>query len=172
MCLLVIYICSPTRYAKCFNKWVYSSLMLARHFSDLTGPSSGAFYTSCIRGLWYVVIRVLLDTSSRYKAVGRTVLSTTLSSSTRITTYQSLQIQLIQNAPDDGPMRSETCRAKLKCWLKLIHWDHIVYLVGLHIYYKMIHGPYNVKLLYGICFTFYKQQLVFHYNVYIFSVEI
>ena len=26
-------------------------------------------------------------------------------------TYQSLRIQLLQNAPDDGPMRSETCRA-------------------------------------------------------------
>ena len=38
-----------------------------------------------------------------------------VSSSTRITTYQSLQIQLVQNALDDGPMRSETCRAKLKC---------------------------------------------------------
>ena len=33
--------------------------------SDLIGPSSGAFCTSCIRRLWYVVIRVLLDTSSR-----------------------------------------------------------------------------------------------------------
>ena len=31
------------------------------------------------------------------------------------TTYQNLQIQLVQNAPDDGPMRSETGRAKLKC---------------------------------------------------------
>jgi hypothetical protein len=39
--------------------------MLARHVSDLIGPSSGAFCTSCIRRLWYVVIRVLLDTSSR-----------------------------------------------------------------------------------------------------------
>ena len=29
--------------------------MLARHVSDLTGPSSGAFCTSCIRrfGMWY-----------------------------------------------------------------------------------------------------------------------
>ena len=45
----------------------HSALMLARHVSDLTGPSSGAFCTSCIRGLWYVVIRVLLDTSSCYK---------------------------------------------------------------------------------------------------------
>ena len=34
--------------------------MLARHVSDLIGPSSGAFCTSCIRRLWYVVIRVLL----------------------------------------------------------------------------------------------------------------
>ena len=61
--------------------------MLARHVSDLTGPSSGAFCTSCICRLWYVVIRVLLDTSSTYKE----------------------------------------------------------YLVGLHIYYKMIHGLYNIK---------------------------
>ena len=43
--------------------------MLARHVSDLNGPSSGAFCTSCIRRLWYVVIRVLLDTSSRYEVV-------------------------------------------------------------------------------------------------------
>ena len=43
--------------------------MLARHVSELIGPSSGAFCTSCIRRLWYVVIRVLLDTSSRSKAV-------------------------------------------------------------------------------------------------------
>ena len=59
--------------------------MLARHVSDLTGPPSGAFCTSCI------------------------------------TTYESLRIQLVQNAPDDGPVRSET-------------WNHTVYLVGLHIY--------------------------------------
>jgi hypothetical protein len=24
--------------------------------------------------------------------------------------------------------------------------ENFVYLVGLHIYYKMIHGPYNIKL--------------------------
>ena len=35
--------------------------------------------------------------------------------------------------------------SKLKCCIKLTHYDHIVYLVGLHIHYKMIHGPYNVK---------------------------
>ena len=70
----------------------YSALMLARHVSDLTGPSSGAFCTSCIRRLWYVILLcVLLDTSSRYSL------------------------------------------------------KHFVYLVGLHICYKMIHGPYNIK---------------------------
>ena len=88
-----IYTYSLTRYTKCFNEWVYSALKLARHVSDLTSPSSGAFCTSCIRRLWYVVIRVLLDTCSRYEVT-----------------------------------------AGLKCWLKLVHWDHTVYLVGLYIY--------------------------------------
>ena len=35
--------------------------MLARHVSDLIGPSSGAFYTLYLQ-IWFVVIRVLLDT--------------------------------------------------------------------------------------------------------------
>ena len=44
--------------------------MLARHVLDLTGPSSGTFYKLYLQ-IWYVVIRVLLDTPSRYKVVGR-----------------------------------------------------------------------------------------------------
>ena len=47
-----------------FNEWIYSSRMLARRVSNLTGPSSGAFYKLYLQ-IWYVVIRVLLDTSSR-----------------------------------------------------------------------------------------------------------
>ena len=43
--------------------------MLARHVSDLTGPSSGAFHKLYLQ-IWYVVIRVLLDMSSRYEVVG------------------------------------------------------------------------------------------------------
>ena len=87
-------------------------LSLARHVSDLIGPSSGAFCTSCIRRLWYVVLLcVLLDTSSCYKVLPTTLQRLDMSSSTRITTYQSLGVQLVQNAPDDGPIRSETCRA-------------------------------------------------------------
>ena len=42
-----------------------SKFYSARHVSDFTGPLSGAFCTSCIRRLRYVVIRVLLDTSNR-----------------------------------------------------------------------------------------------------------
>ena len=54
------------------------------------------------------------------------VLPTTLyrldvSSSTHSsTTYQSLPIQLVQNAPDDGQMRSETCRANLSAEKNLL----------------------------------------------------
>ena len=48
----------------------------------------------CMCRLWYVVIRV-----QQYAYYS---------------THQSLQIQLVQNAPDDGPMRSETCRAVTK----------------------------------------------------------
>ena len=40
----------------------YSSRMLARHVSDLTVPSSGAFVYELYVQIWYVVIRVLLDT--------------------------------------------------------------------------------------------------------------
>ena len=66
-----------------------------------------------------MVKHVLLDMSSHCKVVGRTLPTTLqwldMSSSTRITTHQSLRIQLIQNAPDDGPKRSETCQANKKC---------------------------------------------------------
>jgi hypothetical protein len=69
--------------------------MLARHVSDLTGPSSGAFCISCICRLWYVVIRVLLDTSSRYEVVGRTCWTAyILQDDTRSLQYQVTTKQL------------------------------------------------------------------------------
>ena len=67
-----------------------------------------------------MVIRVLLDTSSRYE-VWLDVSSSTL----------------VKNTSEVGPVRSETCRANI----------NFVYLTGLHIYYKMIYGPYNMKLI-------------------------
>ena len=45
--------------------------MLARHVSDPTGPSPGAFYNLYLQ-IWYVVIRVVLDTSSRYEVLPTT----------------------------------------------------------------------------------------------------
>ena len=49
------------------------------------------------------------------------------------TTYKSLEIQLVQNAPDDGPVRSETCRANTSA--EYTHsLKNYLYLVGLHIY--------------------------------------
>ena len=40
------------------------------------------------------------------------------------------RIQLVKNAPDDGPMRSETCRANISA--EYTHsLKHLVYLVGL-----------------------------------------
>ena len=63
------------------------SRMLARHVSDLNGPSSGAFYKLYLQ-IWYVVIRVLQH-------------------------IPNLHIQLVKNAPEDGPLRSETCRANI-----------------------------------------------------------
>jgi hypothetical protein len=70
---LVIYMQSNKIHSVVLMSKFYSALMLARHVSDLIGPSSGAFCTSCIRRLWYVVLHVLLDTSSRYKVVGRNI---------------------------------------------------------------------------------------------------
>ena len=62
--------------------------MLGRHVSDLIGPLSGAFCTSCICRLWYVVIRILLDTSSRNEVVGRRWATYILQDDTRSLEYQ------------------------------------------------------------------------------------
>ena len=73
------------------------------------------FCTSCICRLWYVVIRVLFDTLSRCKVLGRTLQRLDVSCSKRVTSDQNLPIQLLQNAADNGSMKSDACRAKLKC---------------------------------------------------------
>ena len=51
---LVIYMQSNKIHNVVLMTKFYSALTLARHVSDLTGPSSGAFCTSCIRrfGMW------------------------------------------------------------------------------------------------------------------------
>ena len=55
--------------------------------------------------IWYVVIRVLLDTSSSYEVV--------LQLRNAYYHIPNLRIRLVINAPDDGPGRSETCPANI-----------------------------------------------------------
>ena len=86
----------------------YSALMLARHVSDLIGPSSGAFCTSCIRRLWYVVIRVLLDRSSRYEVVGRRWATYILQDDTRFHNVNFLKSFLIS-------------LNRSNCWITILH---------------------------------------------------
>ena len=40
-----------------------------------------------------------------------------------------------------------------------------VYLVGLHIYYKMIHGPYNIKFVYLVGLHIYYKMIHGPYNI-------
>ena len=46
---------------------------------------------------------------------------------------------------------------------------HFVYLVGLHIYYKMIHGPYNLKIVVKFSIrrevVIYEGSAVYHVKV-------
>ena len=127
---------------------IHNVVLISKFLSALF-VSSTCFgpYRSIIRSvlyklyslLWYVVLLCVL--------LQRLDVSSSTHSST---THQSLRIQLVQNAPDDGPMRSETCRANKKCWIKLTHWDHIVYLVGLLIYnFKRLSEQFFIFLLYG-----------------------
>ena len=86
--------------------------------------------------------------SSHYKVVGRTSYNFVTAGHVEYYAYYhitNLHIQLVQNAPDDGLVRSETCRANIRD--EQTHsLKHLMYLAGLHIYYKMIQGPYNIKL--------------------------
>ena len=120
----------------------YSALMLARHVSDFIGPSSGAFCTSCTRRLWYVVLLcVLLDTSSRYGCTCRVV---RVLPNTKVCKYSLYKMLLMRDRW--GPKHVELTYVLSKTYSLRPH----LYLVGLHIHYKMIHGRYNVKL---VCFS-------------------
>ena len=98
---LVKYIYGPTRYTMCSqrtssNQYLgCSSTCFGPHRSIIRSVLYKLYSQTMVCGIAHSTRHVQLDVSS----------------STRITTYQSLRIQLVQNAPDDGPMRSETCRA-------------------------------------------------------------
>ena len=61
------YICSPTRYTKCFNEWLlFSTYVSSTCFGPHRSIIRSVLYKLYLQ-IWYVVIRVLLDTSSRYE---------------------------------------------------------------------------------------------------------
>ena len=91
--------------------------MLARHVSDLTGPSSGAFYKFYLQ-IWYVVIRVLLDTSSRYFVHTKSA-NTTCKTLLKMGRWGPKHVELTY-------VMNKTQSLK-----------NFVYLVGLHIYYTV-----------------------------------
>ena len=76
--------------------------MLARDVSDLTGPSSGAYFTSCVR-------RLVCGNTVRTIRHGQPLLRRVV----RVLPHTNLRIQLVKYAPEDGPVRSETCRANI-----------------------------------------------------------
>ena len=65
----------------------------------------------CMCRLWYVVRDALSDTSSWYNSLGRvlpqTLYQLDVSARTIVCTYS-----IYKEAPEDGPLRSETCRAE------------------------------------------------------------
>ena len=61
----------------------------------------------------------------------------------------------------------------LHIYYKMIHGPYsikFVYLVGLHIYYKMIHGPYNIKTSMDFSSLFSVVQLVSSFRVTILNL--
>ena len=87
-------------------------LLFTRFISDIF-CSSGQRCSSTLSGDFLKVLSLLNGFFMHPPVIEVADTGIHSSSSTRITTYQSLRIQLVQNAPDDGPMRSETCRANL-----------------------------------------------------------
>ena len=49
---------------------------------------------------------------------------------------------------------------------------HFVYLVGLHIYYKMIHGPYSIKFVYLVGLHIYYKMIHGPYSIKLFEILI
>ena len=83
----------------------------------------------CMCRLWYVVRNALSDTSSWYNA-GQTLYQLDVSAHTIVCTYS-----IYKEAPEDGPLRSETCTAGTYASINN-QCCNTVYLVGMYIYCK------------------------------------
>ena len=51
--MVILYMQANKTHKVFFNEWVYLSCMLARHVSDLTGPSSEEFYKLYLQMDWW-----------------------------------------------------------------------------------------------------------------------
>ena len=92
------------------------SRMLARHVSDLTGPSLGAFLQAVFADLVCGSTRTTRHVQL-LGSFGKNFLQFCNGWTCRIVRvlpHSNTRIQLVQNAPDDGPVRSETCRANIR----------------------------------------------------------
>ena len=92
--------------------WCGSTNSMERSWIDNRGLGSksavslfSTYVSSTCFGSHRSIIRSVL-----YKLYSQTLVC---GSTHSITTYQSLRIQFVQNAPDNGPMRTETCRANI-----------------------------------------------------------
>ena len=93
-----------------------------------------------------------LDTSCCYEGEGRTALQFFLHP------HKVSILTRSQHAAYECSWRWTTeARNMLSCWMLWIKSSNIVYLVGLHIYCKMIHGPNSIKLT-GIINNIFKPQ--------------
>ena len=82
-------------------------------------PDTHCFMIEFIHNIWWLDMfqTSMVHPQERLQAVcceATTTYYLDISSSKQITTYQIRDIQLV-NAPEDGPLRSETCRAA-KCY--------------------------------------------------------
>ena len=130
-----------------------------------------SFYVQTIGRLWYVVIRVLLDTSSRYKVAGGTATTfyrLDVSGSTRITTYHSLHIEFLHKSSwgwtHEGPKHVElkpewSIKNLLSETTLCISLDYI-YIYIIRCFLTIIKPNYNMKFyLSAICWnTFYQRR--------------
>ena len=97
-------------------------------FRTVTVHLQELLFRCCMCRLWYVVRNALSGTSRWYNVWGRTLYQRDASGHTIVCTYS-----IYKEAPEDGPLRFETCRADT--WAsKNNQCCYIVYLVGLYIY--------------------------------------
>ena len=100
-------------------------------FRTVTVHPQELLFRCCVFILWHVVRNALSDTSRWYKVLPQTLYQRDVSDSAFLTTYHICTYSIYKEAPEDGPLRSETCRADT--WTSINNQCcHIVYLFGMY----------------------------------------